>query len=190
MSVNEKMTAIANEVRSLSGTTDKLGLDAMAEHIQEANAEVGTHEDLIQQIQTALIGKTAGGGAPSGTLAWASGSFVLDADVSSMFYIPHGLGRVPNFYVLYTEDEVASVAEYKGYIHNITYVQDTVEHSSGVRYGQIYSNYGGSSIFSNSSAQLTKEECTETDLYINAASTRKLKAGKKYCWVCGVIAGM
>lgn len=63
MSVNEKMTAIANEVRSLSGVADKLNLDEMAAHTKDANTEVDTQEDLIQQIKTALQGKSAVGDA-------------------------------------------------------------------------------------------------------------------------------
>lgn len=59
MSINDKMTAIANEVRTLSGVTAKLGLDAMTSHIQGANDEIDTHEELISQIQTALQGKAA-----------------------------------------------------------------------------------------------------------------------------------
>lgn len=60
MSVNAKMTAIADEVRTLSGATDKLSLDEMASHTNEANAEVGTQTDLIQQLKIALQGKVAG----------------------------------------------------------------------------------------------------------------------------------
>ena len=61
MSVNEKMTAIANEVRTLSGVSDKLGLDEMASHTKDANTEVDTQKDLIQQIAEALQGKAAPG---------------------------------------------------------------------------------------------------------------------------------
>ena len=60
MSVNAKMTALADEVRTLSGATDTLGLDEMASHTNEANAEVGTQTDLIQQLKIALQGKVAG----------------------------------------------------------------------------------------------------------------------------------
>ena len=57
MSVNSKMTAIADEIRTLSGTTDTMGLDAMATNLSEANGEVNRQVDLISQIQTALEGK-------------------------------------------------------------------------------------------------------------------------------------
>ena len=61
MSVDAKMTALADEVRTLSGATDKLGLDEMASHTNEANAEVGTQTDLIQQLKITLQGKVAPG---------------------------------------------------------------------------------------------------------------------------------
>lgn len=63
MSVNQKMTAIADEVRTLAGVADKLNLDDMAAHTHDANTEVGTQENLIEQIRTALQGKSAVGDA-------------------------------------------------------------------------------------------------------------------------------
>lgn len=62
ISVKTKMTAIADEIRVLSGTTGAMGLDAMASNVGEANGKVTTQVDLIEQIQTALEGKTAVGG--------------------------------------------------------------------------------------------------------------------------------
>ena len=59
MSVNEKMTAIADEIRALSGTTEAMGLDAMATNVNGANTEVNSQTDLIGQIMTALETKTA-----------------------------------------------------------------------------------------------------------------------------------
>lgn len=62
MSVNSKMTAIADEIRELSGTTGTMGLDDMANYISEANDDVCTEANLIAQIAEALNGKASGGG--------------------------------------------------------------------------------------------------------------------------------
>jgi hypothetical protein len=61
--LNEKMTALADEVRELSGTTGSKSIDAMTTDIQDANSEVAEQADLIAQIATALAGKAAGGTA-------------------------------------------------------------------------------------------------------------------------------
>lgn len=59
--VNEKMTALADEVRTLSGTTTKKSLDTMTTDINAVNTEISEQMDLIQQITTALEGKTSSG---------------------------------------------------------------------------------------------------------------------------------
>lgn len=58
MSVNEKMTAIADEIRELSGTTAAMGLDAMATNVGDANDEIGEQAALMAQIKSALTGKS------------------------------------------------------------------------------------------------------------------------------------
>ena len=63
MSVNSKMTAIADPIRTLSGETGKLGLDAMADHLNNAVSEVDSQYAIINQIKTALEGKASGGGS-------------------------------------------------------------------------------------------------------------------------------
>lgn len=57
--VNTKMTAIADEIRELSGTIDKLSLDSMASNLSDVCEEVDTQADLISQITTALEGKAS-----------------------------------------------------------------------------------------------------------------------------------
>ena len=57
MSVNAKMTAIADKIRTLLGITGKMGLDAMATHLEEVTNEVEEQHDLIQQIKILLFGE-------------------------------------------------------------------------------------------------------------------------------------
>ena len=64
--VNEKMTALADEIRELSGTTTTKSIDAMTSNIDAANTEIAEQSDLISQIVTALEGKASGGGGDSG----------------------------------------------------------------------------------------------------------------------------
>lgn len=67
MSVSSKMTAIADEIRELSGTTEAMGLDAMKTNLSDANDEVTSQAALIAQIAKVLEDKAVGGITPTGT---------------------------------------------------------------------------------------------------------------------------
>lgn len=54
MSVNSKMTALADKIRVLSGTEDAMGLDDMATNVGNANTEVDSQADLIAQIKSTI----------------------------------------------------------------------------------------------------------------------------------------
>lgn len=66
MSVNSKMTALADEIRVLSGTTEAMGLDDMKAHVGEANDEVASQVELLAQVVAALEGKAGSGGGSGG----------------------------------------------------------------------------------------------------------------------------
>ena len=57
MSVNSKMIAIAEEIRTLNGGAEKLGLDAMAAQVGAANVIIDEQADMIAQLRTKLEGK-------------------------------------------------------------------------------------------------------------------------------------
>lgn len=54
MSVNNKMTAIADEIRELSGTTDMLDLDEMSSHVDDANTKIAEQESMIADMNEVL----------------------------------------------------------------------------------------------------------------------------------------
>ena len=62
MSVDSKMTALADEVRALSGTADTKSISEMTAEIDTANTEIQEQMDLISQIANALEGKAASSG--------------------------------------------------------------------------------------------------------------------------------
>ena len=83
MALTDKLTNIADAIRSKGSTTDQLTLAGMV--------------DAINAIQT-------GGGAG---LAYDMGEFVLDADTKGLNNppsIPHNLGEVPEFILVWTDD--------------------------------------------------------------------------------------
>lgn len=65
MSVNEKMTALADGIRNLSGSNTAKGIDDMTTDVNTANAEITEQADLIAQIASALEGKAGGSGNTS-----------------------------------------------------------------------------------------------------------------------------
>lgn len=66
MSVNSKMTALADEIRELSGTTTSKSIDAMTTDVSAANTEISEQSDIISQIKSVVNGlPEAGAGAPN-----------------------------------------------------------------------------------------------------------------------------
>ena len=72
MSVNSKMAALADEIRELSGTTAKIGLDDMTTHVANANTEIDDQATLLEQAIAALEGKAAGSGGAVETCTFSA----------------------------------------------------------------------------------------------------------------------
>ena len=60
--VNEKLTNLADEIRVLSGATDALSLTEMATHVGTANTDIAVMENLIEELEEALDGKSVTAG--------------------------------------------------------------------------------------------------------------------------------
>lgn len=61
----ESLTAVADKIRILNGTTEAMSLDAMATNVGAANDEVNSQTELLAQAVAALEGKAGGGSEPS-----------------------------------------------------------------------------------------------------------------------------
>ena len=57
MTINEKMTALADGIRELSGSDTAKGLDDMTTDVNAANAEIAEQTELISQITTLVATK-------------------------------------------------------------------------------------------------------------------------------------
>lgn len=201
----QSLIDVANAIRTQNGTDNSYKPSEMAGAILDITTSedltnefdnyetyLSNQETTIDDIVSALNGKIAAS-AMKGMQCIDAGSFMLDKDVSTTYYIPHELGQAPNFYILFAEDEVSDPANHIGYIRSIIHIVDPYYNNiPTIRYGSNIIMYGASTgkIYSTSNSYLVETKCTDTQLWIDAASSRKLKAGIKYRWVAGVIDGM
>lgn len=87
MALTNKLTAIANAIRSKTGKSGKMTLEQMVTEINSIS----------------------GGGLPSGFTAIAKGSHTISTAVtgSSTFTISHNLGYVPDMFLFYAKSNIA-----------------------------------------------------------------------------------
>ena len=102
MALTDKLTAIADAIRSKGGTTDQLTLTGMV--------------DAINAIQT--------GSGVTG-LAYDMGEFVLEEDIAVVYgtyHINHNLGETPGFVLVWTDDFVGITNPDTTYLTSLGFV--------------------------------------------------------------------
>lgn len=121
----------------------------------------------------------------------SSGSFTVSSDVSTNYYVEHGLDGVPNFYVLMSEKIASPSAGWEDYILFGSFFGRTVGQkstsSAGVRYfGGFWDlNSSGSPTFNSKSGTDVANVFDSNIFCISCSSSIKLKAGEVYRWFCG-----
>lgn len=84
--VKEKMTALADEVREISGSEELMGLDDMQQNLDVANENVQIESDLIEQIQVALENKISVDLSDYATIEYVDEA-IAAADVGEDIYV-------------------------------------------------------------------------------------------------------
>lgn len=59
--LDSDLTAIADEVRVLAGTEEKMSIEVITESVADANEKIEDQAELIEQLKTALSGKAVSG---------------------------------------------------------------------------------------------------------------------------------
>lgn len=160
----ETLTAIADAIRGKTGGASPIDPAQMAAEISNISA---------------------GGGLPAGISAVSVGTYTPASETTSSAKIPHGLGDVPNFVVMYADGLVTS-ADFATYICAFAGIPQLLEAGVGVRMYRHGSANGSS--FNNGATLAYESAYTNTTFMVAQSSSYKLKAGTTYKFVVGKFA--
>lgn len=129
ISKDKVIVDLANAYRTVSGTSEKVKIGELADKISALSGS--SSDPVIEPIEITENGTYT---APDGVdgyspvvvnvtsgLAYDMGEFVLDADVKDVKAVPHDLGSIPEFILVWTDDLAGTVNEY-GKTINIGFV--------------------------------------------------------------------
>lgn len=163
MSVNTRMTAIADAIRAKTGGTAALSLDAMAEAI--AALEIG--------------------GLPDGLEALTCGSWTPTYD-EKYYTVTHNLGVVPDF--LYVVAEDPSGLEYDSDTKYMLGYYTAGRFDGSMSKVVIYKAYTSSDVYGFDTGRGEDYFSSVTETKYNLQTNydnRRFKGGMTYKWICG-----
>lgn len=172
MSVNSKMTEIANAIRTKTGGTAKLNLDQMASAI--ASIESG-----------------GGGGLPDGIKKIACGTVTPSSDGNTLV-VDHDLGEAPNFclWEIVGTDFSSSTGSSLAVAGSSFECDLKNSSTSSVVYNLNYMirGYSSSGALNGTTASVVNSSyMTTTEFTMVGNSSYKIKSGYTYRWICGVL---
>lgn len=204
MSVNAKMTAIADNIRLLTGVSDAMGLDAMATNLSKVNTDISdaftaltekgvtVPNDAKVDALAPLIAAIESGGS---NVQVVTGTYTVatNTKIDKTFTITHNAGFIPKLFVIFT---TGAITTSYGFLSGFVVIDSSVEPSEsgsrGFSTGQTYTSntyytgfsrhvlsWGSGSGHSYIAVTPETIKIMGGDTYTSGA---KLIAGKTYVW--------
>lgn len=187
MALTDKLTAIADAIRSKTGTSESLTLDAMVTAIDGISAGITPTGDInitengefdVTEFAKAIVNVASGGDVQMVT------GTVTPATQTSLLEIEHGLGKVPNFAIVFIYQTGVSI----GHIASV-WCFDKIS-KGGIRNANNLAYYGAGN--DNDITKVYESEPyvygieSATDTHFIAYSTSNMPfATDKYMWIAG-----
>lgn len=131
------------------------------------------------------------GGLPSGVSVLACGTYTPTEDATSRVDVSHGLSVKPNFSIIMMDDDLSNDVLASALVGAAVFYKKTKYTStSTIVYSAhiLMEGYDSTSKSGGSGSRAASDAYfTETTFGIPCNTTYKLKAGKTYHWVCGLL---
>lgn len=191
MSIKDNLITIANKTRMLLGLTGKMGLNAIATNLTNAQTQMETQSDLLDIALEAINDRSAGSPFTKAKLFTWTAPKDVTAD-GGQIQIPHSLGIEPDGYLITCEemslDAVNGVGEVIMFCYDSSWFDDVVV-TQGVWFGfgaSLYYASGGTNYIVALPAWLTTSKpATNTHITVglttvDGANSCIIPAGKRY----------